>query len=75
MEFFQSIRDAFVNFFEVNDILKIIHSGDYSSLGTFEGLKTVIGPLFPVVTVIELGVACFYRKYKLGLFKLYGKNR
>ncbi len=47
MNIIQSIHDWAVGFFGVEEVIKIIQSGDYSSLRTLDGLKAVIGPLFP----------------------------
>ena len=70
MNIFQAIHDWAVGFFGVGEVMKIIQSGDYSSLRTLDGLKAVIGPLFPIVTVIEFGIACFYRRFKLVEYKI-----
>ncbi|HEY4155585.1 MAG TPA: sterol desaturase family protein [Puia sp.] len=70
MDFVKEVYDWAVGFFGVADISKIIHSGNYSSLRTYKGIVAVIGPLFPVILVVEIFVALLYRKLKLIDYKI-----
>jgi sterol desaturase/sphingolipid hydroxylase (fatty acid hydroxylase superfamily) len=68
-----SLQEWAVGFFGLGDLINIIHSGDYGSLRTLKGILAVIGPLFPIVVVIEFLVALLYRKlniidYKISFF-------
>jgi len=65
-----SIQDWAVDFFSLDDLIKIVRSGDYSSLRTLKGILAMIGPLFPVLLVVELLMAGLYRKLKLIDYKI-----
>jgi undecaprenyl pyrophosphate phosphatase UppP len=64
IEMFQAIYDWIFGFFGINQFIKIINSGDYSSFLTYEGFISIIGPLFPIVLVLEIVVALVFRKFK-----------
>jgi sterol desaturase/sphingolipid hydroxylase (fatty acid hydroxylase superfamily) len=70
MDILQSVHDWAVGFFGLDGAIQIIKSGNYDSLRTIDGLKSVIGPLFPIVTVFEFLVACIYRKFKIMEYKI-----
>jgi len=70
MDIVKEIYDWAVGFFGVADITKIIKSGDYTALTTYKGIIAVIGPLFPIILVVEIFVAMLYRKLKLIDYKI-----
>jgi sterol desaturase/sphingolipid hydroxylase (fatty acid hydroxylase superfamily) len=70
MNFINEIRDWAVGFFSLDDIIKVIHSGDYSSLLTYKGFIAVIGPLFPIVLFLEIMLGLMNRKFKAIDYKL-----
>lgn len=70
MDYVKEVCDWAVGFFGVAEIGRIIHSGNYSSLRTYTGIVAVIGPLFPIVLVLEIGVALVYRKFKTFDYKI-----
>jgi sterol desaturase/sphingolipid hydroxylase (fatty acid hydroxylase superfamily) len=69
-DFFQAIYDWMVGFFGVHHIIEIIKSGDYSSLLTYDGFISIIGPLFPIVLVLEIVMALILRKFKAVNYKI-----
>ena len=46
-----------IDFLSIGDVLKIIQSGDYSSLRTWDGFQKVLYPLIPVLLVVGEDVA------------------
>jgi hypothetical protein len=70
MHIVQAIHDWAVGFFGVNEVLRIIKTGDYASLKTYKGITSVIYPLFPIITVFEFFVACIYKKFKIIEYKI-----
>src|SRR6195952_4492021 len=70
MHFIKSIYDWIVGFFGVEDLIKIIKSGDYSSFLTYKGIVSIIGPLFPIVLVVEILVALLFKKFKAIDYKI-----
>jgi len=65
-----SIQDWAVGFFGLDDLIQIIRSGDYGTLRTLKGILAIIGPLFPILLVIEFLIACLYRKLKIISYKI-----
>ena len=57
MDFFKAIYDWIVGFFGIEEFIRIIKSGDYSSFLTYKGIISIIGPLFPIVLVVEVLVS------------------
>lgn len=70
MEVLNSIADWFVNFFGIQDLLKIVQSGDYKAILTKDGILSIFRPLFPLLLVIELGKALILRKFKAIDYKI-----
>lgn len=70
MDIVQGIQDWAMGFFGLEAPLKMMRSGDYSSLRTIDGITSIIGPLFPIVTVFEFIIAFFYRKFKIIEYKI-----
>ncbi|NQX53259.1 sterol desaturase family protein [Pedobacter panaciterrae] len=70
MDFFQAIYDWVIGFFGIGNFIKIVNSGDYSSFLTYDGFTSIIGPLFPIVLVIEILTALILRKFKAIDYKI-----
>ena len=70
MDILQSIQDWATDFFGLKDAIGIIQSGDYGSLRTVKGILSVVGPLFPIILVLEFLIACLYRKFKIIDYKI-----
>src|SRR5450755_2201009 len=70
MSIFQSIHDWAVGFFGLGEVIRIMQTGDYRSLQTLKGILALVGPLLPIVTVLEFLVALFYEKFKLIEYKI-----
>lgn len=70
MEIFQTIYDELIGFFGFNGIIKILKSGDYSVLATFEGIKYLMGPIIPLLLVLEMIRASFYKRFKIDEYKI-----
>ena len=73
------LQEEFQAFFSMQGLLDLIDSGDYSSLRTWSGLTTAIGPLIPFILIAELLLAFVHRganprEYKV-TFLIYLFNR
>ena len=62
MEGLQAVVEWLRDFFGVQELLKIINSGNYRELLTQEGLLSLFRPLFPVLLLFELLKALVFRK-------------
>ncbi|MEO6288952.1 MAG: sterol desaturase family protein [Ginsengibacter sp.] len=70
MEYLEAVYDWAVNFFGIEGLLKIIKSGNYSSFLTYDGILTLVRPLFPLLLLIEIIKALVFRKFKLPDYKI-----
>jgi sterol desaturase/sphingolipid hydroxylase (fatty acid hydroxylase superfamily) len=69
-DFFQAIYDWITGFFGIDEFIKIVKSGDYTSLLTYDGFISIIRPLFPIVLVLEIFMALVLRKFKAVNYKI-----
>ena len=64
LDFFNGIYDWVIGFFGIEDFIKTISSGNYSAFLSYDGIVSIIGPLFPIVLIVELIVALIFLKPK-----------
>ena len=60
MNIFQTLYNELTGFFGIGGIIKMVQSGDYGSLSTFEGIQHLIAPIIPLLLLIEIIRAFFY---------------
>jgi sterol desaturase/sphingolipid hydroxylase (fatty acid hydroxylase superfamily) len=65
MSILKILYDELISFFGIGHWLKMFETGDYSSLQTFDGILSAIGPLIPLILVIEITRAVIYRRFKI----------
>ena len=65
-----SLYNEFTGFLGIGNLLKVYHSGNYSSLLTFEGILSSVGPLIPFLLIIEIIRSLFYKKFKIDHYKV-----
>jgi len=70
MEFFGTLFQEIKNFFGYGNLMKIIESGDYGQLMTYEGFTALLGPFIPILLVLEMIRAAFYKKFKVIDYKI-----
>lgn len=70
MDILQTLYDEFIGFFGMGGLIKIVQSGDYSSLATFDGVRTLLGPFIPLLLLIEIFRAAFYKRFKIDEYKI-----
>jgi hypothetical protein len=70
MDIVKILRDEFTGFFGINHWLKMYRTADYSSLFTFHGVLSAIGPLIPLILVLEIGRALLYKRFKIEEYKI-----
>jgi hypothetical protein len=70
MDFFKTIYEWLYGFFGVEQFIKILNSGNYSAFLTYDGIVSVIAPLFPIVLVMEILTALLYKKFKALDYKI-----
>lgn len=58
------------SFFNVSEIIKLLESGDYTSLKTWSGIKSAISPLIPFILVTEIVLAFVNKNFKATEYKI-----
>ncbi len=70
MNFFTAIYDWLIGFFGVEQLIKILKSGNYHFFLTADGFFSIIRPLFPMVLFLEIIGASLYKKFKVIDYKI-----
>lgn len=70
LNIFQTLYDEVISFLGIDRIIEISKTGNYSSLLTLDGIFSVISPLIPLLLLIEVARAFFYKKFKIEDYKV-----
>lgn len=70
MDSLHDVVEWLKDFFGLHELLKIIHSGNYREVLTYDGILSVFRPLFPILLFLELGKALMLRKFKALEYKI-----
>lgn len=70
MEIFQFLYHELISFLGIEAWIKMFKSGDYSSLQTLDGITSAVGPLIPLLLIIEIIRALTYKKFQGGVYKV-----
>src|SRR5690606_23029170 len=70
MEVITTFIQEIKNFFGFGNLLDIIQSGNYRQLLTYEGFTALIRPFIPVLLVLEITRAAFYKRFKVMDYKI-----
>ena len=70
MDILHTLYNELIGFFGIDHWLKMFQSNDYSSLRSFDGILAAIGPMIPLLLVIEIVRGAIYRKLKIGDYKI-----
>ena len=64
------LKNEILNFFSLSPLIKLIESGDYTILKTWEGITSVLLPLIPFIVVLEILVAFLHKKFMASEYKI-----
>jgi sterol desaturase/sphingolipid hydroxylase (fatty acid hydroxylase superfamily) len=70
MSVLQAIVDWLRDFFGVNELVKIVYTGNYRDLLTYDGILSIFRPLFPTLLLLEILKALVFRKFKAIDYKI-----
>jgi sterol desaturase/sphingolipid hydroxylase (fatty acid hydroxylase superfamily) len=70
MAVLELLRGELMGFFGFSHWLKMFASNDYSSLLTYAGFTSAIGPLLPLLLVVEIVRALIHKNFKVRDYKL-----
>ena len=63
LSFLKILYEEIISFFGIDSLISMVKSGDYSSLRTLDGILSVSGSLIPVLLIIEIIRAFFFKKF------------
>lgn len=64
------LYEELIGFLGIDQWLKMFQTGDYSALHTLDGVFGAVGPLIPLLLLIEIIRAISYRKFKISEYKV-----
>lgn len=70
MNIFQTLYDELNAFFGFDSLIEMYKSGNYSSLLTLNGLFGALGPVIPLILIIEIIRALIYKRFKIDHYKV-----
>lgn len=69
-ELWSAVVEQIRGFLSLDGVLRIIGSGDYSALKTYEGIVAVIAPILPLILVVELVRGLLYKRFSVISYKI-----
>jgi sterol desaturase/sphingolipid hydroxylase (fatty acid hydroxylase superfamily) len=70
MDILKTLYDELIGFFGINSIIDMMKSGNYSSLLTLDGILGAIGPLIPLILIIEVLRGIFYKRFRVDDYRI-----
>src|SRR5690348_3958679 len=70
LNIFTTLYNELIGFLGIQPLLDMYKSGDYSSLRTLGGIENAIGPVIPLLLIIEIIRALLYRRFKVIDYKV-----
>tara|TARA_R110000782_G_scaffold25172_5_gene65680 strand:+ start:191 stop:1180 length:990 start_codon:yes stop_codon:yes gene_type:complete len=70
MEVLDIIYNEVFGFLGISQAWEIIKSGDYSSFRTYDGIKSLIYPIIPLLVLLELILGLAYKKPQTKVYKV-----
>jgi sterol desaturase/sphingolipid hydroxylase (fatty acid hydroxylase superfamily) len=70
MKAFQILYQELISFFGISHWLEMFRTGNYSSLQTLDGIRDALGPVIPLLLVIEIIRGIFYKRFDFRHYKV-----
>ncbi len=70
MKIITSIIDQIKGFFNYQGLFELIEKGDYSVFLTYDGIVSLIGPILPIILVLEFIRGVVFSKLKVIDYKI-----
>jgi len=70
MEIVRILSDELIGFLGIGAWIEIFKSGDYSTLTTYNGVISAIGPLIPFLLILEIIRGLVYKKFRIADYKI-----
>ena len=66
----QTLSDEVIGFLGIGGLIKMVQSGDYSSLATLGGIQGLLWPIIPFLLLFEIIRAVFYKRFKVEDYRI-----
>lgn len=70
MEILNALGDELIGFLGIQGWIDIFKSGDYSSLRTYKGILSAIGPLIPFLLILEIVRGLIHKTFRISDYKV-----
>ncbi|CAM4204369.1 fatty acid hydroxylase family protein [Cytophagaceae bacterium 50C-KIRBA] len=70
MEFLQAIGDWIVGFFGFDDLMEFLQNKAFADFLTYDGIRVLVRPLFPITLVLELTRGLLFKSFGLSHYKI-----
>ncbi|HLX91626.1 MAG TPA: sterol desaturase family protein [Puia sp.] len=70
MDIWHTLYDEAVGFLGIGSVINLVKTGNYSTLLTLDGILGAIGPLVPLLLIIEIIRALYYRRFQIAAYKI-----
>ncbi|HVM89515.1 MAG TPA: sterol desaturase family protein [Puia sp.] len=70
LNIFTVLYKELIGFFNIQPVIDMVKSGDYSSLNSLQGIENIIGPVIPFLLLIEIIRAIVYKRFRVIDYKV-----
>lgn len=70
MDILNTIYNEIIGFLGISQAWEIIKTGDFSAFRTFEGIKSLVYPIIPLLVLLELVLGLAYKKPQTKVYKV-----
>lgn len=70
MDVLNTIYNEIIGFLGISQAWEIIQNGNFSAFRTFEGIKSLIYPIIPLLVLLELILGLAYKKPQTKVYKV-----
>lgn len=70
IEFLESIYNGFVGFLGIRQAWAILEAGDYAAFTTYDGIRSLVSPIIPLLLILELILSFVYKKPQAKVYKV-----
>jgi sterol desaturase/sphingolipid hydroxylase (fatty acid hydroxylase superfamily) len=70
MGIFRILYEELIGFFGIGPWIDMWKSGNYSSLRTLDGILAAIGPIIPLLIILEIARSLIYKKFKIENYRV-----
>ena len=70
MDIIGLLKDELSSFFGYGALIDLLKKGDYSKLSSFDGIQAVVGPIIPILLIIEIIRAIALKKFQGAQYRI-----